>query len=393
MVGSIRNQDVPTSGDVHLYTDPKTYLSESPILYADCEGLSGGEREPRGARLKILRRMAENTMGVSNTTRSFEQNRRNLRQSEREIKWANTSETQSRQFAVSQLYPRLLFTFSDAVVFVLKNPRQVYNHTSAIHIFYRKVLTNISVIENVIEKLLEWAAAALEMSSNQPILPCAIIALNASDLSIDPAQWNVDFSTRWLLHSVEGSISKNVIFKKHAQLWRSRGKTIGGVIDLLHSYYSCVRVVRIPGVGRPKLMKDQMTKLYNELSTATEDSNRTKRELRMLLDGDELQMYLQMAFDHFASNLDQPFDFVQASFIYNPIPSDFAGNILKLAVNMMDIWQKKVDGEIIFLELAYMVASCIMLDSARKKTRGMKTDYEDYSFVIPNKLSTQVLLN
>lgn len=114
---------MPTSGDVHLYTDPKTYLSENPILYADCEGLSGGEREPKGAKLKILRRLAENTIGVSNTTKSFEQGRRNLRRSEREIKWASTSETQSRQFAVAQLYPRLLFTFSDVVVFVLKNPR------------------------------------------------------------------------------------------------------------------------------------------------------------------------------------------------------------------------------------------------------------------------------
>ena len=90
----------------------------------------------------------------------------------------------------------------------------------------------------------------------------------------------------------------------------------------------------------------------------------------MLLDADELQPYLQFAFDHFSCHLDRPFDFVQASFIYNPIPSDFAGNILKLAVNMMEIWENKLDGEGIFRELSYMVASCIMLDSARSKTRG-----------------------
>lgn len=28
-----------------------------------------------------------------------------------------------REFAVSQLYPRVLYTFSDVVVFVLRNPR------------------------------------------------------------------------------------------------------------------------------------------------------------------------------------------------------------------------------------------------------------------------------
>jgi hypothetical protein len=31
---------------VHLYLDPSTFLSEAPILYADCEGLDGGERLP-----------------------------------------------------------------------------------------------------------------------------------------------------------------------------------------------------------------------------------------------------------------------------------------------------------------------------------------------------------
>lgn len=77
------------------------------------------------------------------------------------------------------------------------------------------------------------------------------------------------------------------------------------------------------------------------------------------------------AFDHFSSNLDQAFDFVQASFLYKPIPTDFAGNILKLAVNMMDVWQHKLDGAGIFRELSFMVASCIMLDSARNKTRGL----------------------
>ena len=45
VVGSV-NHSVPTSGDVHLYSDPTTYNTNIPILYADCEGLSGGETEP-----------------------------------------------------------------------------------------------------------------------------------------------------------------------------------------------------------------------------------------------------------------------------------------------------------------------------------------------------------
>jgi hypothetical protein len=211
------------------------------------------------------------------------------------------------------------------------------------------------------------------MSSNQPVLPHAVIALNASELTIAPEQWEVLHATTWLMNAVKESISKNVKFRKHAQMWRDRGKRIDTVEDLLRSYYSSVRVVRIPSVGRPTLMKNQMEKLYGEIVASLEVSKHSKRSLRMLLDVDELQPYLQFAFDHFARNLDRAFDFVQASFVSNPIPPDFAGNILKLAVNVMEIWENKLDGAGIFRELSLVVASCIMLDCSRKKNLGLAT--------------------
>jgi hypothetical protein len=46
------NDNIPTSGDVHLYSDPASYYSAMPMLYADCEGLDGGENVPRGARYR-----------------------------------------------------------------------------------------------------------------------------------------------------------------------------------------------------------------------------------------------------------------------------------------------------------------------------------------------------
>jgi hypothetical protein len=60
----------------------------------------------------------------------------------------------------------------------------------------------------------------------------------------------------------------------------------------------------------------------------------------MLLDAEELQSYLQCAFDHFALTLERPFDFVVASFSNSPIPLDFGGNILKLAIKIMQGWEK-----------------------------------------------------
>ena len=111
--------DLPTSGDVHLYSDPQTSKSNNPILYADCEGLEGGEREPLGARRR--RRDKPSKIGRIG---SFEKNVQKIyHTSEREITWTDSNARRSREFAVTHLYPRLLYTFSDVVVFVLKNPR------------------------------------------------------------------------------------------------------------------------------------------------------------------------------------------------------------------------------------------------------------------------------
>jgi energy-coupling factor transporter ATP-binding protein EcfA2 len=41
-----------TSENVHLYSDPVTATLEAPLLYADCEGLLGGKREPISSKLK-----------------------------------------------------------------------------------------------------------------------------------------------------------------------------------------------------------------------------------------------------------------------------------------------------------------------------------------------------
>lgn len=53
-------------------------------------------------------------------------------------------------------------------------------------------LRRLRVIESVFEKLVDWAAAALEKSSNQPVLPHAIIVLNASDNSTNAELWDID---------------------------------------------------------------------------------------------------------------------------------------------------------------------------------------------------------
>jgi hypothetical protein len=117
-------------------------------------------------------------------------------------------------------------------------------------------------------------------------------------------------------------------------------------------------------------MQEQVSKLYHGLVTASIAARGNKADLRMLLDVEGLQSYLTYAFTHFSGTLEFPFDFVQASFINSPIPANFGGNILKLAINIMDIWQRNTKPSIIFEAIGYMVASCIMFESARNNIPG-----------------------
>jgi hypothetical protein len=221
-----------------------------------------------------------------------------------------------------------------------------------------------------VEQLIVWASTALEKSTNQPVLPHVIIALNATENAIDPQQWDVTFATEDLMRTASKAIFNKPSFKKHIDFWKDRKRSIRNAQDLLCSYYSSVRVVRIPTRGRPQLIGEQLGKLYNEISEACKKSRLGRKKKRMLLDADELQPYLQYAFDHFSSDLDMPFDFVKASILNNPIPKDFGGNILQLAINVMNVLENQVTGKVIFDELSLVVASCIMLDAARHKMKG-----------------------
>lgn len=127
---------VSTSEDVHLYQDPETAKGASPILFADCEGLGGSE--PQAAKLRSLRwrswhQWKEGVQGAGpgETTRTASppaapEPRRVVL--ERPIGWDKGDGGEngdgggglwSRGDFVRDLYPRLLYTFSDVVVYVL----------------------------------------------------------------------------------------------------------------------------------------------------------------------------------------------------------------------------------------------------------------------------------
>ncbi len=236
-------------------------------------------------------------------------------------------------------------------------------------------LTLSRSIEKIIVQLLDWAKLVAETSSNQPSLPHAIIALNASANKIDESRWDNTASTAWLMREVQPALAENLDLQRYVRLWKKKGLEITSVEELLARYYSTFKVIHIPENGRPELIRQQISKLYFEITRATEESHEHKKQQRMQLSASELHSYLQYAFDWFTNVLDRPFDFIQASFWNSSIPLDFCGNITKLALNVMyaNQWTYGTQFMVkpLFEGLSYLVGSCIMLGSVRENHRGL----------------------
>ena len=124
VVGSV-NDSIPVSANVHLYADPHTISTDTPVLYADCEGLEGGESAPKAEAFKSQERsLSPRDLRSDVSIRKRERRYRKGKGAPRKIAWAlGDKEKSQREYAVTELYPRVLYTFSDVVVFVLRNPK------------------------------------------------------------------------------------------------------------------------------------------------------------------------------------------------------------------------------------------------------------------------------
>lgn len=89
---------------------------------------------------------------------------------------------------------------------------------------------------------MSWATNAIETSSNQPVLPHAIIVLNASDHDNRPDFWNSKSNTAEILKSVSRVLNTNERLRSWVDSWRERGKNIATLGELILCYYSSIEV-------------------------------------------------------------------------------------------------------------------------------------------------------
>ena len=196
--------------------------------------------------------------------------------------------------------------------------------------------------------------------------------LNATHPGIDDDEWDIPTATERLMEHVANAVFENPFFVKYAEHWRKKGKSIQNMLDLILCYYAAISVVRIPEKGRYMKTYFQINKLHRKIVLHCDASFSAKDDAHMLSNVEELDAYLQAAFDHFTTKEDQPFNFVDVALRNNPIPRDFGDHILAMAATIRTV-TNVCDGPQLFKSLSAMVASCIFTDCIRASRPGKNT--------------------
>lgn len=225
-------------------------------------------------------------------------------------------------------------------------------------------------MEDVVEKLLQWARANYSASINMPCKPHAIIAINKSTSSSQDEHWLPAQTTKDFFKAMDPQLTKNPTFKRYAEEWRSAKKPIHRMQELFEQYYWTVTVVKLPEKSRYALMHQQRNALREVLNECCEKSFDKRQDLGMLPDVDEFGMYLSLAFDHFSQTLDEPFDYVKASIQNRPPPSSLKDNIFEFVLLVAEIFRLEGNVFTLFNTITKIMASYFMLDSARQQRLG-----------------------
>ena len=219
--------------------------------------------------------------------------------------------------------------------------------------------------------MLEWGHRSLEKSTNQPALPRAIVALNATEIDVDESEWDIKKATASLLDSVSNALHPQhgvPSFQVYTEFWKQKGLTITSVYDLIRCYYGAFHVVTIPRGGRYSILQRQVQALRERIVECCSESRQARERARLRFTSEALQVYLQAAFKHFRQTIDEPFDFKKVSFQVNPIPANFGGRILELAEAVYASYyrqQERPTTDVVFTEMSRMIASCVLLDVHR----------------------------
>ncbi|KAI1444874.1 hypothetical protein F5Y02DRAFT_147086 [Annulohypoxylon stygium] len=344
---------IPTSGDVHLYAAPNAHAAEPShlSLYADCEGFNGGNQEPLANKAKrsVLAKIGE--MIHTKTTESFS--------------WAKDALSflkgthifplgfeSTREEAVTNLFPRLLYNFSDVVVHVMPSATS-------------------RMLEHVIVNLLDWAQNSQKTAVNRVILPHMIVVLNVDQS--EEVDWNTAATTESILNEHLEALKDNKDIRTYCRMLNQlRNSPITTIRELLHCCYSSVQFIRVPPAAKQHLFSRQVQALDSLIHEATTQARETKAQARCLLQSETQDKMFKMAFEHYKNNLEKPFDFLESLLAARPLDNTLSATLSALLRAAMIAYRSttnKLIASDFCSTVTPIICSIIALDSYRSNGR------------------------
>jgi hypothetical protein len=234
----------------------------------------------------------------------------------------------SRQRIVTELYPRLLYTFSDVVCYITNNPRYVSTPQTlgmGPNMYFRAT-------ESELMQLFEWAVAGHELTVNQRVRPGLIIVVNKDVPSADKEWLEVDYATKTLLSHLELSPA----FARLREVWKARGRSLSTAEDLIHCYYDSFRIICIPTLTNTTTdtIAMQYQKLYDEIKTSSDKLRKKKIQVGMNLDVESFDKYMGSAFSRLAKDLTSSIDFHYMASKDTDRPTKFREHVTNLLVKL-----------------------------------------------------------
>jgi hypothetical protein len=231
--------------------------------------------------------------------------------------------TPTRSYCVGEVYPRMLYSFSEVICFVTSQP---------------------NTGEVTLSQLIKWADKFLTKTTNQPALPRVIIIVNGPRTHTE--EWlNEDTVTGELLDRFRAMEIIDPGLRKIAETWSSPVYHIASsprsLQDLLELYFSGIRVVSIPSreLVAPDVLQGQIFQLRNRLLTESQLVQNKKEGLWTWLNTLQLQIFFNKAFVRFTTAPDHPFDFYAVLRSISLPPQNFGEYIVDLmeAIEMIDM--------------------------------------------------------
>jgi energy-coupling factor transporter ATP-binding protein EcfA2 len=310
--GNIEHLTDPTTLGVHLYQDGRGSSAsqgaqDSFILFADCEGFFAGPAQTNAERL---------TSPEGGSSPSQEAPANLLYQAE----VTAPSYTQEGQHSVELFYARFLYAISDVVIFVTNEDQ---------------------TIKQGIMNVLEWAAAAVFNSVNNPSRKTLIVVRNMA-LGHNRELYGDGFLAKLYLDNATNLWEHSDKLMKFVTEYNSRqdqfGKHIYENRDLYNVLFDDIICCCIPHVKDVEgQYDDELFKQYQQLRTRIDGASQRARSLRsrswMQYNVPSLSHILLKAFEHFRAS-DKPFDFYKAARKDSPNPqssSNHIANFLRLA--------------------------------------------------------------